>query len=177
MGRASMVAGSVLVSALAAWLVACTGPPALSDPAEIAAAYAAAGRYPEAAREVDIAVRADPGALELRRQAARIHEQAGHLESAIGHLEAAIQIAPEDAESWIRLGELEKARQNVADAYVAYRRAAELAPEQIRAVAGLALTADSLGFEDEAEAAYARWADLERTQQQVPATAPPANGE
>jgi len=45
---------------------------------------------------------------------------------------------------------------------VAYRRAAELAPDDIRAVSGLALTADTLGFEDEARVAYARWAELER---------------
>jgi Flp pilus assembly protein TadD len=45
---------------------------------------------------------------------------------------------------------------------VAYRRAAEIAPDDVRAVSGLALTADTLGFEEEARVAYARWAELER---------------
>ena len=63
------------------------------------------------------------------------------------------KLSPEEAESWILLGKIENDRENVADAYVAYRRAAELAPDQIRAVAGLALAADSLGFEEEAEEA------------------------
>jgi Flp pilus assembly protein TadD len=47
---------------------------------------------------------------------------------------------------------------------VAYRRASELAPDDVRAVSGLALAADSLGFEDEARAAYARWSELERAE-------------
>jgi cytochrome c-type biogenesis protein CcmH/NrfG len=62
---------------------------------------------------------------------------------------------------WLELGDLETRRDNAADAYVAYRRASELAPDEIRAVAGLALAAERLGFDAEAEAAYARWATLE----------------
>jgi len=127
-----------------------------------AAAYAAAGRYDEATREVDIAVRSHPRNAKLRLPAAEIHTQAGQVPQAISHLEAAIQISPSNAQSWIQLAELEKRRENVADAYVAYRRAAELAPEDIRAVSGLALSADSLGFDAEARSAYARWAELER---------------
>ena len=76
----------------------------------------------------------------------------------------AIRLSPRNPESWIALGEIENGRQNVPDAYVAYRRAAELAPGDIRAVSGLALAADSLGFDEEAEGAYARWAELEREQ-------------
>jgi Flp pilus assembly protein TadD len=47
---------------------------------------------------------------------------------------------------------------------VAFRRAAELAPDDLRAVSGLARAADNLGFEEEAEAAYARWTQLENAQ-------------
>jgi Flp pilus assembly protein TadD len=48
---------------------------------------------------------------------------------------------------------------------VAFRRAAELAPTEIRAVSGLALAADKLGFEEEADAAYTRWTQLENEQE------------
>jgi Flp pilus assembly protein TadD len=141
--------------------------PFQDDPGAVAAAYAAAGRYQEAAREIELAVRARPRDPSLRRQAAQIQAQAGNLARAIGHLElVAVELAPADATAWIGLGELEKQRDNLADAYVAFRRAAELAPDDIRAVSGLALTADSLGFEEEAEAAYATWAELERQQGQ-----------
>ncbi|MDB4433174.1 tetratricopeptide repeat protein, partial [bacterium] len=148
---------------LIAGAVGCAGPPP-SDPGGLAAAYAAAGRHDEAAREVEVAVRAHPRDPLLRQQAARIHEQAGNLPRAIGHLEVAIELAPEDAEVWIQLGELENRRENAADAYLAFRRAVELAPDDIRSVSGLALAADSLGFEEEASRAYARWAELEREQ-------------
>jgi tetratricopeptide (TPR) repeat protein len=140
--------------------VGCASPPP-PDPGAVAAAYAEAGHYEEAAREVDLAVRAHPRDLALRRQAAQIHERAGNTGKAVGHLEAALQLKPSDPELWITLGDIETQRDNIADAYVAYRRAAELDPDAIRAVAGLALAADHLGFDDEAEAAYARWAELE----------------
>ena len=140
--------------------VGCASPPP-PDPGAVAAAYAEAGRYDEAAREVDLAVRSHPRDPKLRKQAAQIHELAGNPGRAVGHLEAALQLAPSDPEIWITLGDIETQRDNTADAYVAYRRAAELAPREIRAVAGLALAADHLGFEEEAEAAYARWSALE----------------
>ncbi len=142
-------------------LVACSTP-APRGPGGVAAEYAAQGRWREAAREIELDVRREPGDPALRRQAAAIHREAGHPGEAIRHLEAAIQLTPGDPEVWIELGDLEKGRENIQDAYVAYRRAAELAPEDLRAVSGLALTADSLGFEDEAEAAYERWSELER---------------
>jgi tetratricopeptide (TPR) repeat protein len=135
-----------------------------SHPGALAERYAAAGRLDDAVREIDLAVRSHPRNAEVRMQASAIHRKAGHRSAAITHLEAAIQLAPGNAEVWLALGELENERENVADAYVAYRRAAELAPEEIRAVAGLALAADNLGFEDEARDAYARWAELERKQ-------------
>jgi len=140
--------------------VGCASPPP-PDPGAVAAAYAEAGQYEEATREIELAVRAHPRDTQLRKQAARIHEHAGNIGRAIGHLEAALQLAPSDPELWVALGDIETQRDNTDDAYVAYRRAVQLAPNEIRAVAGLALTADRLGFEEEAEDAYARWAALE----------------
>jgi cytochrome c-type biogenesis protein CcmH/NrfG len=156
---------------MALWMLGCASQGA-RDPGTLAATYAAAGRYEEAGREIEIAIRAHPDDLKLRQQAARIYAESAEPSKAIGHLEIAIQLSPEDPESWIHLGELENGRENVADAYVAYRRAAELAPDQIRAVSGLALAADSLGFEEEAEQAYAHWAELERQQQTSPQHGP-----
>lgn len=162
------------------------------DPASVAKAYAAAGHWPEAAREIELAVRANPpercgiaGPRDLEcvaevagllRTAARIQAQAGDVQRAVDHLETALQLSPGDPATWIQLAELENERQNVQDAYVAYRRAAELAPDDIRAVSGLALTADSLGFDREAETAYGRWAELERARddERQGVEAPPA---
>jgi tetratricopeptide (TPR) repeat protein len=146
---------------LAALLGGCatSAPP---DPGAVAAAYAEAGQYDAAAREIDLAVRSHPRDAALRRQAAAIHRSAGNVGKAVGQLEAAIRLTPSDHEVWVALGDLESDRDNTADAYVAYRRASELAPRDLRAVAGLALAAERLGFQEEAEAAYARWAALEK---------------
>ncbi len=149
---------------LALCLAACAGTPEESDPGAVAAAYAAAGRYQEAAREIEVAVRAQPRDLALRRQAAEIQSGAGQPDRAVAHLETAIELAPGDADTWIQLGRLERDRENFPDAYVAYRKAAELAPDDIRAVSGLALTAEVLHFDDEARAAYRRWSELEQEQ-------------
>jgi len=143
-------------------------PPPPSDPGAVAAALAAAGRYPEASREIEIAVRARPTDVALRRQAADIQDKAGNKDRAVGHLETAIELAAGDSETWIQLAELEKSRENFPDAYVAYRRASELAPDDIRAVSGLALTAEVLRFDDEARDAYARWEALEAQQRREP---------
>ena len=148
----------------------CGSAPPLRDSAQVAAAYAEAGRYAEAAREIELAVRARPEDATLRRQAAAIQADAGDLARAVDHLETAIRLAPSDPEGWIALGELENRRHNPPDAYVAFRRAAKLAPKDVRAVSGLAIAADSLGFDDEADLAYARWAALER---EADPTAPP----
>lgn len=128
----------------------------------VAQAYLDVGRIQEAAREIELAVRSTPSDVDLRQRAAGIHEEAGDLDRAIGHLEMALQVAPRDPEISIRIGELERARDNTEDAYVAFRRASELAPSDVRAVSGLAMSADALGFKKEADAAYARWSQLER---------------
>lgn len=155
-------ASRLLALLCAGLLLACSSPPP-RDPGAVAATYAAAGRYRDAAREADLAVRSHPKDAALRRRAAEYHARAGAAERAIDHLEMIVNVvAPKDAAAWVQLADLERGRENITDAYVAYRRAAELAPDDIRAVSGLALTADSLGFDDEAREAYARWADLER---------------
>jgi len=153
-----------LISALIAlaFALACASPQAPPAPGDIAAAYRAAGRLDEASREIELAIRVRPRDTSLRRQAARIYSEADQPERAVGHLEAAIQLAPQDGFLWLDLGDLERSRENVADAYVAYRRASKLLPTDLRAVSGLAQSAEGLGFSDEASAAYARQEALER---------------
>jgi Flp pilus assembly protein TadD len=162
-----------ILCALAAALAAgCASVEKPSDPTEIAKAYAEAGRFPEAAREIELAVRAHPHDPELRRHAASIEASAGNLSLAVDHLEIAIRLAPRDAEMWISLGQIEMRRRNPADAYVAFRRAIDIAPRDLRAISGLAVSADSLGFDEEADLAYARWAELER--ERDPSARPPS---
>ena len=144
-------------------LFACAGSSIGPAPGDIATAYQSAGRLQEASREIELAIRVRPRDIALRRQAAQIYVEADRADRAIEHLESAIQLAPRDGALWIDLAEIERARENTADAYVAYRRASALAPNDVRAISGLALTAENLGFSDEASAAYAKWAELEQS--------------
>ena len=143
------------------FVFACAGPSTSPAPGDIAAAYQSAGRLQEASREIELAIRVRPRDIALRRQAAQIYIEADRADRAIEHLESAIQLAPRDGALWIDLAEIERAREDTADAYVAYRRASALAPTDLRAISGLALTAENLGFSEEASAAYAKWAELE----------------
>jgi Flp pilus assembly protein TadD len=142
------------------FLFACAGPSTSPAPGDIAAAYQSVGRLQEASREIELAVRVRPRDISLRRQAARIYIDADRADRAVKHLEAAIQLAPRDGALWIDLAEIERDRENIANAYVAFRRASALAPTDVRAISGLALSAESLGFSEEASVAYAKWAEL-----------------
>ena len=150
----------LVLGLLAIALGACFGP-AKRDPSEIARTYLEAERFGEAVREIELAVRRRPDDVKLRLEAAEIHTLAGDRQHAIDHLESAQNLAPGDPETAIRLGELEQRRGNATDAYVAFRRAVSLAPEDVRAVSGLALSAEALGFDDEAARAYERWEELD----------------
>lgn len=149
----------------AAW--GCASPKTVG-PEQVAVTYLEAERYQDALRETEKLVRIQPRNLEFRLLAARANEGVGDPERALLHLEMAQEIAPSDPEATIRIGELEQRRARPDDAYVSFRRATMLAPEDQRAWRGLALTAEALGFEAEAERAYARWAELERIQGEAP---------
>ena len=152
-----MISLSALLLASATLACASLG---VRDPAGIARAYAEAERYDEAAREIEIAVRQHPQDVELRIEAARILGDAEQVPAAIAHLDVALERAPGNPEVSILLGQLEQGRDNAADAYVCFRRAAALAPSDVRAISGLAITAEALGFDSEAELAYERWVEL-----------------
>lgn len=137
-------------------------------PHAVAEVYLEAGRHEDAAREAEHELRRAPDDIALRKLAARAHAGAGNTDRAIEHLELALDAAPADAEVSILLGELEQERGNLPDAYVAFRRASQLGPDEIRAWSGLALSAEALGFEAEADTAYARWAQLEEQLDQAP---------
>jgi Flp pilus assembly protein TadD len=159
---------TIFASALTLSLLGACASPGPSEPQHEIELQLAEGRYLEAAREAESAVRRDPDDPTLRILAGRAHAGAGNLNRAIDQLEMAHQMSPNDPEISILLGGLEQQRENVPDAYVAFRRATRLAPNDIRGWSGLALSAEALGFEAEAVDAYARWAELEREQGLTP---------
>ncbi len=142
--------------------VACATPHPSRNLLDRARAHASQGEYIEASVAIEEAVKLSPNNPSLRREAAKIATRTGDANRALAHLEAALRSKDDDPALWTDIAELERDRQNYADAYVAYRRASELNPNDVRAVSGLALIADHLGFEEEAREAYARWNELER---------------
>ena len=162
--RAARIAAPI---AMAAALCACETPKPVG-PDQLAVTYLEAGRYADAQRESEKLVRIQPRNVEFRLLAARANEGAGDTRRALSHLEMAEEIAPSNPEPTILIGELEQRLQQTDDAYVAFRRATTLAPNDLRAWRGLALTAEALGFDAEAEKAYARWAQIEKAQGAAP---------
>jgi tetratricopeptide (TPR) repeat protein len=154
----ALVAGLLAMALLVAG--GCSSTP--SAPQSATEIYLEAGRYKDAAREAEQAVRVQPNDVELRKLAGRAHAGAGNPDRALEHLEVAFDLAPSDPEVSVLIGELEQKRSNLSDAYVAFRRATQLDPKEIRAWSGLALSAEALGFEEEAADAYAQWARLEQ---------------
>jgi tetratricopeptide (TPR) repeat protein len=158
----------VAAAALVAALAACASTQQPNGVDRLARTYLDAGRYDDAVRESERLVRIQPRDVDLRLLAARANEGAGDLPRALTHLEMAEEIAPENGEAAILIGELEQKRSRPDDAYVAFRRATALSPDDLRAWRGLALTAEALGFDAEAERAYARWAQIEKSEGGTP---------
>jgi tetratricopeptide (TPR) repeat protein len=156
---------AVLLVASLATAVACAAkPPPKPNPGALAEQYLAQGDKLEAMRESERLVRANPKNAELRLVAAEMNEANGDLDRALLHLEAAAELDPSSGEAVIRIGEIEQRRQRMDPAYIAFRRAIRVAPDDVRAWKGMAMTAEALGFEAEAEKAYTRWAELEKAQ-------------
>ena len=70
---------AIIVASVSALLLAvgCANP--FGNPGAVAEAYADAGRYDEATREIELAVRTYPRNPQLRRQAAGIYADSGDL--------------------------------------------------------------------------------------------------
>ena len=148
---------------LALW--ACSSQPKPPPgPGVVVDSYLAQGNALEAVREAERLVRANPRNAELRVVAARANEAQGDLDRAMVHLGVAEELDPSSGEAVIRMGEIDQKRERLDDAYISFRRAIKVAPNDVRAWKGMALTAEALGFDAEAEQAYTRWAELEKEQ-------------
>ena len=93
-----------------------------------ARAAASAGRLEDAAGAYDRAIAASPDSGFLHRERAGLEQQRGNDDAALAHLRRATEIDPGDAAAILQTGELLEARQDVAGAEAAYRRALEIDP-------------------------------------------------
>lgn len=101
---------------------------AVADLKARAGAARDAGRFAEAARLFEEAVRLQPNNARLRIQCGHMHKEAGDLAQAEAHYLLARQRLPRDADLSLQLGHFYKVAGRLAEAEHAYSRAAALKP-------------------------------------------------
>jgi tetratricopeptide (TPR) repeat protein len=107
-------------------------------------AFWQSGDYSAAARSARDWIRADRDRPAPYRYAARIYEDMGALSQAVDAAEREVEVAPEDASAWERLGRLRLRTFNRAGAREALERARELHPSE-QGLLDLALVANLEG--------------------------------
>jgi len=93
-----------------------------------ARAAAEAGNLGPARAAYERAIAASPGSAFLYRELASIERTQDRPDAALGHLQKAADLDPEDAATWIALGDLHESRGDLEEAARAFERAASLDP-------------------------------------------------
>jgi tetratricopeptide (TPR) repeat protein len=128
--------------------------PMLSE--ELSEIYIVTNRLKEAESDADEALRKNPDDLNALRLLARIYfRQIGDrqrntidqamLRKTVEELQKITRLDPKDVDSWLMLGQLQKAMQNSVDAQIAYKKALEIEPDNEDALTGLAMVDADLG--------------------------------
>jgi len=137
---------------------------------ELSDLYIQSGRLREAVTEAEGALKQNPDDLNARRVLARIYTrligdaQANRIDEnmvkkAIEQYQKISEKDPEDTESWLMLGRLQKVAQNSIEAEKAYKKALDLDPDNDDALTGLAMVYADLGNTKEAADLLRRAAD------------------
>lgn len=101
---------------------------ALQDDVAAARKAAEAGRFEQARRAYEQAIRSSPESPFLHRELAGVEQRAGNFEAALQHAARAAELDPTDARSYVLTGEIHEARYDLAKAVEAYDTAVALDP-------------------------------------------------
>ncbi len=123
---------------------------------DISDLYVQGGRIREAVREAEDALKANPDNLLPRRILARIYSRLigdpqsrsvneTMLKNSIEQYSKITEKEPQDLESWVMLGRLQKMSTNSLESEKAFKKALEIDPENEDAMAGLAMVYSDLG--------------------------------
>ncbi len=145
---------------------------------ELSDVYFQFGRAREAQNDAEAALRKDPNDVPAHRLLARVYmRQIGDpqqqridenmLQKAIAEYQKIAQLAPNDADSLVMLGRLEKIAQNTGEAEKAYKRALAVDPDNEEAQAGLAMVYLDEGNNEEASAILKKLADKNPSQRSL----------
>lgn len=116
---------------------------------ELSDLYSQSGRMRDGQSDAEQAIKANPNDLAAHRILARIYvrqidAQRGRVNEtmvrqATQEYQKITELAPKDADSWVWLGRLQNASQNMAGAESAYKKALDIAPDNEDALAGMAI--------------------------------------
>ncbi|RMG47660.1 MAG: tetratricopeptide repeat protein [Acidobacteria bacterium] len=133
-----------------------TSPDSALVRANLGLAYMRAGRYPEAARELEAAVELVPDYAIAHNNLAAVYERQGNLTRALAHYQRALDIEPGQLESRINVGSLLVRLGDRERGLAILRAAAARHPRFEPAVAALAAALEEVGDEGTALALLAR---------------------
>ena len=123
---------------------------------ELSDLYIQAGRIREAVTDAEEALKQNPNDIGARRLLGRIYTrmigdpQQGRIDEkmlpkAIEQYQKIAELAPDDVDTWLMLGRLQKVAQNSVESEKAYKKALELDPNNEDALTGLAMVYADVG--------------------------------
>jgi tetratricopeptide (TPR) repeat protein len=100
----------------------------LQEDVEIARKAADAGRFPDARKAYEEAIKSSPQSQFLYRELASVERRQGDLVAALAHAQQAIELDPGDARALLVAGEIHESRGDFAAALESFRASAALEP-------------------------------------------------
>ena len=145
---------------------------------ELSDVYFQFGRAREAQSDAEAAIAKNPNDVPAHRLLARVYVRLigdqqqqrideNMLHRAIGEYQKITQLAPNDTDSLVMLGRLEKIAQNSDEAQKAYQRALAQDPENEEALAGLAMVYLDQGKNEDASSILKKLADKNPSQRSL----------
>jgi len=149
---------------------------------ELSELYIGSGRLREAQSDAEDALRKNPNDIAAHRLLAHIFTQQigdrqqnrvdqGMLQKAIEEYQKLTALAPDDVDSWLMLGRLQKVAQNSVESENAFKKALAIDPENEDALTGLAQVYLDLGDNTSASALIKKLADKSPSQRSLRALA------
>jgi len=122
----------------------------------LAAAYNRRGLYRRAIPELRRALRISPTFMDAYQSLGDAHRGLGQVDKALACYGRAIQLSPDAAYSWARIGSLLVHKKNYAEGEAALRKAVQIDPQNVLAYDALARLMKSTGREKQAQALLRR---------------------
>jgi tetratricopeptide (TPR) repeat protein len=139
-------------------------PQGVTHPLERALALFNAGKYQDSFDLASRYLQQNPGSEPAHKIVGMNEYMLGRPQEALRHVKRATELAPNDADAFYYLGRLHFSTDNVTAALSDFQRALELDPSSVRTENQLGQTYEALGRWPDAERAYLKAIEIERSQ-------------